>query len=70
MTQDQVNNLIKGGKVLVKLYNKNCLIDSDQIKLHQEKDALVQDTIKNGTDNSAKIIRLNRKIRKNVMFVD
>lgn len=70
LTQDQINDYIKAGKVVAHVYGKTGLFDKDQVKLHQKRDALVKDSMQNGTNNAAKIIRLNRRMRSNVIYFD
>ena len=68
-------------KVQISCYGREIIIDSDQVKLHEKKWALVQEGVrlgklsevgsyasKDSIANCEKIIRINRRIRKNVQF--
>lgn len=72
-------------KVEIACYDRRILVDTDQVKLHQRKDAILSevsrlqqssdfDFLDSPTRNrvlelSYEIIKLNRRIRKNVRFV-
>jgi hypothetical protein len=70
-------------KVEIQICGKRALVDADQVKLHRQKQALLQEwsTAENlpysskymknmvMSDFADKMISLNRRIRKNVQFI-
>lgn len=57
-------------KIQIVYFGKNVLVDEDQVNLLKRKEMLVAEAkVSPSVEVSSKIIRLNRRIRKNVIFI-